>query len=48
VGEALGREIPSLEAQIDALRPGWDVPSLTRSYVQPTVYAALLEFYDAA
>jgi hypothetical protein len=46
--QLLEHEIEALDAQIKALLPDWDVPSLKRSYAESEIYCALRNFYDAA
>ena len=46
--QVLEHEIEALDAQIKALLPDWDVPSLKRSYTESEIYCALRNFYDAA
>jgi hypothetical protein len=46
--EMLTARIDALDAEISALQPDWDVPSLQQSYTRSEVYGALRDLYGAA
>lgn len=46
--DMLTARIDALDAEMSALQPEWDVPSLQQSYTRSEVYGALRDIYDAA
>ena len=46
--DMLTARIDTLDAEMSALQPDWDVPSLQQSYTRSEVYGALRDLYDAA
>lgn len=46
--DMLTARIDALDAEMSALQPEWDGPSLQQSYTRSEVYGALRDIYDAA